>query len=348
MKDFDVMIGKNQYMKLILLIFTLIFAASFTFLSPKGKSIYQSPDLDKLMVYVPNMSFSYREADTLIMDYSLPNTYSIKGFYMFPYEVSNGQYLEYIHDLKLNNDTTWKKALPDSLVWVEPLAYNEPYVKYYLRHPAYRDYPLVGVTQKQCIRYCEWLTKKYNSTEKRKHKKVKFRLPTKYEWYAAAVYRKAEKGKSKNIKDVSVYDDRFFPWDGTYLRNNDGKPRANYMQMDETSIHREYDSVVSIYGRKSIRLRYVAETGSYMGVAGSLNDANDITAPVDSYWPNDLGIYNMAGNVEEFVSEYGITKGGSWHDPGYYLRNTVIETYQSINEATSSRGFRFVMEIVEE
>lgn len=337
-------------MKAILPVFVLIIICSFTFNSPKDRTLYPSPDLDKMMVYVPPMDFNYREDDNLIIDdpLGLRNTYSMKEFYMFPYEVSNGQYLEYLNDLKAKNDTSLNNSLPDTLVWRDKLAYNEPYVDYYLRHPAYANYPLVGVTQKQCIRYCEWLTEKYNSTEKRKHKKVKFRLPTKYEWYAAAVYRKAEKGKSKNIKDVSLYDDSFFPWDGTYLRNNDGKPRANYMQIDETSIHREYDSVITIFGRKSVRQRYVGEPGFYMGVAGSLNDESDITAPVDSYWPNDLGIYNMAGNVEEFVSEYGITKGGSWHDPGYYLRNTVIENYQAINEATSSRGFRFVMEVIEE
>lgn len=37
-----------------------------------------------------------------------------------------------------------------------------------------------------------------------------------------------------------------------------------------------------------------------MGVAGALNDAGSITVPVMSYWPNDYGLYNMAGNVNEW------------------------------------------------
>lgn len=337
-------------MKLILLTFTLIFATSFTFLSPRKETNYESPDLDKTMVYVPTLSFSYREADTLIVDDALvfTNTYSMKGFYMFPYEVSNGQYLEFIHDLKSKNDTTWKMIMPDTLVWREKLAFNEPYVDYYMRHPAYTNYPVVGVTQKQCIEYCEWLTEKYNNDIKRKYKKVKFRLPTKYEWYAAAVYGKTEKKKSKNVKTFNYYDDNIFPWDGPFLRNKNGSYQANFKNMDESSIHRVNDSVMTVYGKKAIQQRYIAKPSEFMGIASNLNDNADVTAPVDSYWPNNLGIYNMAGNVEEFVAEYGITKGGSWRDPGYYLRNTVIETYQAKNEATSSRGFRFVMEVIEE
>ncbi len=40
-----------------------------------------------------------------------------------------------------------------------------------------------------------------------------------------------------------------------------------------------------------------------MGVAGSLNDNADITAPVRSFWPNDYGLFNMAGNVSEWVMD---------------------------------------------
>ena len=43
--------------------------------------------------------------------------------------------------------------------------------------------------------------------------------------------------------------------------------------------------------------------GDNMGVAGNLNDNADITAPVRSYWPNDYGLYNMAGNVSEWVMD---------------------------------------------
>jgi formylglycine-generating enzyme len=43
--------------------------------------------------------------------------------------------------------------------------------------------------------------------------------------------------------------------------------------------------------------------GDNMGVAGYLNDNADITAPVISYVPNDYGLYNMGGNVSEWVAD---------------------------------------------
>ncbi|HXP52487.1 MAG TPA: SUMF1/EgtB/PvdO family nonheme iron enzyme, partial [Bacteroidia bacterium] len=48
---------------------------------------------------------------------------------------------------------------------------------------------------------------------------------------------------------------------------------------------------------------FVKGAGDYMGVAGDLNDAADVTAPVYSYWPNDYGLYGMAGNVSEWVMD---------------------------------------------
>jgi formylglycine-generating enzyme required for sulfatase activity len=235
------------------------------------------------------------------------------------------------------------------LVWRKALFYNDPYVEWYLRHPAYSNYPVVGVTHKQCESYCEWLTIKYNEKEKKKFKKVKFRLPTKHEWYASASFIPSDKKSKDGNKnsDNFISTTKEFPWSGPYIRNKEGKIMANFAVIDEGSVHREYDSVMTVYGKKDIRMRYVCDKGYESAIAGSL-DAADITAPVNSYWPNEAGMYNLAGNVEEFVSEYGITKGGSWYDTGFYLRNCSIESYDSTDEASETRGFRFVMEVVEE
>ena len=53
-------------------------------------------------------------------------------------------------------------ALPDTLVWRSELAYNEPYVEYYFRYPAYNYYPVVGVTWEQAHDFCIWRTDRVN------------------------------------------------------------------------------------------------------------------------------------------------------------------------------------------
>jgi gliding motility-associated lipoprotein GldJ len=48
---------------------------------------------------------------------------------------------------------------------------------------------------------------------------------------------------------------------------------------------------------------FVRGNGDYMGVAGNLNDKGDVTVEVKSYFPNDYGLYDMAGNVNEWVAD---------------------------------------------
>ena len=246
---------------------------------------------------------------------------NIPSFFISEYEVSNYQYLVYLDDLqKQGKENEYYKALPDTLVWQEKLSYNEPYTQYYFRHPAYRDYPLVGVSHEQAEMYCKWLTEKYNSEPKRKFKNVVFKLPTRYQWEYAA--RGGLKGKP-------------FPWGGPNLHNSKGESLANFYILNEGDL---------IMDREKGTIKY-AGNGDEIGIAGMLNDNADITAPVHSYFPNGYGVYNMAGNAEEYVREAGITRGGSWADSGYFLRVNVEEKYNPGDRATSSRGFRFVMEV---
>lgn len=242
-------------------------------------------------------------------------TVSVSSFYLCSYETPNGLYLEYLWDLRRNDTAAYRVALPDTLCWRTKMAYNEPYTKYYLRHPSYRNYPVVGVNYAQALKFCDWLTKTYNNWPDRKFKKVVFALPSETEWEYAA-----NGGLTLS----------FFPWGGPNLRNSKGETLANFLRMDEAQAQRR-----NIDGK----VVYVIEPSFENG---------DITAPVSTYWPNGYGLYNMAGNVEEMVSEYGITHGGSWNDPGYYLRNGVSETYTRSTETSAQRGFRFKMTVVEQ
>lgn len=266
--------------------------------------------------------------DDLTMDWNnIPRRITVASFYMDETEVRNIDYREYLHWLRrvyVSYPQVYKNALPDTLVWRSPLGYNEPYVETYFRHPAYNEYPVVGVSWVQATDYCLWRTDRVNeqslinegyfdpdpnqadennfntdaflagqydglvknllpsydpNQQGRKPTMEdgillpKYRLPTEAEWEYAAL---ALEG---NSIDERIYNQRMYPWDGHVVRNakarDMGKMMANFKR-----------------GK-----------GDYMGVAGALNDNADITAPVDSYWPNDFGLYCMAGNVNEWVSD---------------------------------------------
>jgi len=253
---------------------------------------------------------------------SMRRRVTLSSFYMDQTEVSNLNYLEYLHwtaKVFVEFPNIYKDALPDTLVWRRRLAYNEPLVDYYFRHPAYNDYPVVGVSWVQANKYCEWRTDRVNEkllidagvididpsqqgsnnfntqayingaygTPKGNLKDIdgnprnarvedgimlpRFRLPTEAEWEYAAL---ALVGKSESER-IAEY--RYYPWDGHGLRNPDKANRGRFMA------------------------NFVRGRGDYMGVAGYLNDNAAPTAPVEAFWPNDYGLYCMAGNVNEWV-----------------------------------------------
>ncbi|MCH2232621.1 MAG: formylglycine-generating enzyme family protein [Crocinitomicaceae bacterium] len=258
---------------------------------------------------------------------------NVNEFYMYNQELTNFNYLEFLYSLKNAGSPEYEKMLPDTNVWISDLSYNEPYVQHYFRHPAYQNYPVVGVSYEQAIAYCEWITDIFNNGPFNIFKKVNFRLPTELEWMYAA----------QGGLEYAEY-----PWGGPYIKNAVGQPLANCLLFGNEGISRDTLYKKNEEGEYEEVYIYRAHRGGYyMGVAGSLNDAADITAPGHSYNPNGYGLYNMAGNVSEMVLEEGITKGGSWKDPGYYLKNAVKQSYTGRNSSSSTRGFRMIMEVIE-
>ena len=91
---------------------------------------------------------------------------TVSSFYMDKYEVSNLNWREYLHWMQLVFGKVApqlvEQAQPDQTVWREELAYNEPYLQNYFEHPAFSNYPVVGVTWEQAMDFCAWRTDRVN------------------------------------------------------------------------------------------------------------------------------------------------------------------------------------------
>lgn len=291
---------------------------------------------------------------------------TISSFYMDQTEITNFHWLEYLYWIRRAYNESYpmvyKNALPDTLVWRSKLGDNEQYVDYYLRHPAYRDYPVVGVSWLQANDFCKWRTDRvneyiliregifqFNNDQRNENtfntdayyagqydeeslvkniqnlnpdavvdKKLgqrdvimedgillpRYRLPTEAEWeFAASGLIGNLQGGTENIDERRIY-----PWDGHWVRQDEAQFTGQ------------------------IRANFVRGRGDYMGVAGHLNDGASPTAPVESYWPNDYGLYHMAGNVSEWVKDVYRPLTSEDYDEFRPFRGNVFKTKLLNNE----------------
>ena len=320
-------------------------------------SKYKSQTAGPGLVLVEGGTFTMGKVqDDVMHDWNnTPTQQHVQSFYMDETEVTNAMYSEYLFWVKSifppteeNYKNIYTGAIPDTLVWRNRLGYNETMTNNYLRHPAYANYPVVGVNWIQATEFAKWRTDRVNeailekegylkkdakitaadaektfSTEtylaaptksyggddkivlKGKNGKAKatktkggkgepsvtkeptniyaqrssglinpeYRLPTEAEWeYAAA----SDVGNREfnNYKGQKKY-----PWKGTYTRNGKRKTKGDQLA------------------------NFKQGKGDYGGIAGWSDDGADITNAVKSYPANDFGLYDMAGNVAEWVAD---------------------------------------------
>jgi gliding motility-associated lipoprotein GldJ len=283
------------------------------------------------LVLVPGGTFvmGFTEADVTFDWDNTPRRVTVPSFYMDETEISNHNYREYLYWVNRvfgeSYPEVYRNGLPDTLVWRDELSFNEPLVETYFRHPSYDDYPVVGVSWVQANEFCKWRSDRVNEAiliergvlnpnmeqkdednfnsqsylvgqyqgDVRKNLKdlqtggeravrfedgillPEYRLPTEAEWEYAAL---SLIGLQTNEKDELYSDRRIYPWDGQSVR---------YQKRDRY--------------QGDILANFKRGRGDYMGIAGKLNDNACPTAPVRAYLPNDFGLYNMAGNVNEWV-----------------------------------------------
>ena len=97
-----------------------------------------------------------------------PTQQYVRSFFMDETEVTNAMYIEYLFWLKnmYGDDEQlrdiYNAALPDTLVWRNPLGFNEDMVNNYLRHPAFNNHPVVGVSWVQAQNFSKWRTNRVN------------------------------------------------------------------------------------------------------------------------------------------------------------------------------------------
>ncbi|MGB0891413.1 MAG: gliding motility lipoprotein GldJ [Flavobacteriaceae bacterium] len=303
-------------------------------------------DIPLGMVAIEGGSFTMGQVqDDVMFDWNTtPKKMHIRSFYMDETEVTNSEYflyVQYIKDVFPPSKEKYKRiynsVLPDTLVWRKSLGNTDILSENYLRHPAYADYPVVGVSWIQANKYCKWRTDAVNlkklidkgyiknifendtisnffdsdvfladsdqlfdgdttvykrgpstrgapkvakgSFQGRKITQAdgilsqKYRLPTEAEWEFAA------KANIENREYNNVRGRKKYAWDGKYSRHKSdrfkGDQLANFKQGQ----------------------------GQYSGLSGWSSDGSDIPIRVKSYPPNAFGLYEMSGNVSEWVAD---------------------------------------------
>jgi len=281
---------------------------------------------------------------------------TVPSFYMDETEVANQDWLDYLHWISVTypqDHELYYNALPDTLVWRNPLSYNEPYVDNYLRHPAFQDYPVVGVSWDQAQDYCVWRTDRVNENILRETGRMvawndlngsgkgknQAPAPSNKEPFNTDIYLNGQytgagiDGKkmmvdlSPNAKVTTGANGKGGKQPVRHVRMEDGILKQAYRLPSEaeweyaalalignTQFENIDDNKVYPWNGLGVRsskrvtrglilANFKRGLGDNMGVGGYLNDKADITAPVREYPPNDFGLYNMAGNVNEWVED---------------------------------------------
>ena len=250
------------------------------------------------------------------------------GLYADQTEISNLEYREYVAWLRREAPDRVQAALPDSTVWCkEKPCSDEPFRSVYYRSPHFDDYPVVGVSQAQAEAYSEWRTDRVA------------------EQYLARVgyITSPKRGEQKAPFTLAAYRDGTYPH--TVQRASVMLPVYRLPSREEWQMLTAATEAQP-YGLSPTRKqqRYLDKNpGLRLINARKENPTSEryvsFTAPTESFLPNRNGLYNLFGNVAEWVAEPNVAKGGSY----YHLPEEArVDKQLESEEPQSWIGFRCV------
>jgi len=210
---------------------------------------------------------------------------------------------------------------PDTTVWIKDFvySYNEPMHNDYFSHPAYQDYPVVGVSWNQAVAFCNWRTNFKNGYQREKGDPSvsRFRLPNEGEWEYAA---------RGGIPSGT------YPWGSPYLLNDRACFLANFKPL-------RGDYAVD-------QAVYTVEAKSYLPNDYNLyNMAGNVAEWTNSSYSS--GSYEYVASLNPNMSfpdePRKVVRGGSWKDVAYFLRVSSRD-HEYSDTSRSYIGFRTVQD----
>jgi len=282
------------------------------------------------MTFVPSGTFHMGQADEDITSskINLNKQITIGGFFMDDTEITNNEYRQFIDNMLSGSDTSadWTEAdimatlYPDTTVWEKDFTYHmgDPMVRYYYMHPAFDDYPVVGVNWLAAKEFCEWRTRYLNEYRESEGQfpMPNFRLPSEAEWEYA----------SRGGLDMAKY-----PWGGPYVRNGKGCSLANF----KPGRGNYYDD----------GFQYTSPTASYFANGFGLYDMSGNVSEwcEDAFHPASYPVvWDLNPTYFDEMEERKVIRGGSWKDISFYIE-TGTRSYEYRDTARSYIGFRCAM-----
>ncbi len=280
------------------------------------------------MVSVPSGTFHMGQADEDVAatQINFNKQVTIGAFFMDDTEITNNEYRQFTQNIQESSEIDLPSGysiadlMPDTTVWTRDYTHHmgDPLVVYYWSHPAFDDYPVVGVDWNAAKYFCEWRTSYLNRwrTDNQLPVMPNFRLPSEAEWEYA----------SRGGRDMAKY-----PWGNPYIRNAKGCLLANFKPGRGNYFDDGY--------------AYTSPVGTYFANEYGLYDMSGNIAEwcEDAYNPSAMPLtWDLNPTYFDPNVPMKVIRGGSWKDIAYYLE-TGTRSFEHQDTARASIGFRCAM-----